>query len=73
MDGTTLRANLVSLDSAIADVLATPGPNYSVSGPQGSQTVEKSGYLNQLLKSREDTWRLLISIEPYIVNTRQVL
>ena len=73
MTGTTIRANITALDAAIALALADPSPNYTLSGPEGSRTLAVSSYISELIKNRNELQALLVSIEPYVVSTRQVM
>jgi hypothetical protein len=46
---TTLQAELAAINALLVTANATPQPNYTVSGPDGSQTLDWNGYRQNLV------------------------
>ena len=73
MNKTTLLANITATEAALTAVLASPGPSYSVSGPSGSRSVDKSSYIKMLTDELSTLQSLLMQIDPYRVSTKVVI
>ena len=46
---TTLQSELAAINASLVTANATPQPTYTVSGPDGSQTLDWNGYRQNLI------------------------
>jgi hypothetical protein len=73
MNTTTIKTQIASLQSALTTVLADPGPNYTISGPSGSRSINKADYIAQIIAQLTALQELLIANEPYEESTRVIV
>ena len=73
VDVTVLQAQITAAQAALTSVLAAPGPDYTISGPEGSRSIAKATYIRQLTATIGDLQKLLIEVSPYRVQTKHII
>jgi hypothetical protein len=73
MNTTTIKTQIATLQAALTTAIASPAPNYSVSGPDGSRSISYADYMKSLIDQIGALQELLVECEPYIISTKVII
>lgn len=73
MDTTALRNAVAALESQLAASASTPQPTYTITTPQGGQTVDWTTYRAALVKDIAALREMINGYDPYIISTRNTV
>jgi hypothetical protein len=73
MDAITIKSLITKTMTALDTALTNPSPNYSVSGPDGAQSISFADYIKMLQDQIKGLQELLLIAEPYMIESRIIV